>query len=65
MARLPVAVQSPGRRIVEFRARERWRRDAVAARDEHLAVGQQRGRVSIARAVARLPVAVQVPVAGS
>ena len=54
----------PAGRIVEFRARE----IAAAVKsscDEHLAVGQQRRRVVTARAVSRLPVAVQVPLAGS
>ena len=52
-----------GGRIVQLRAREIA--DAVtSSRDEHLAVGQQRRRVMIACG-ARLPVAVQVPVAGS
>ena len=53
----------PGRRIVEFRARENAAA-VITACDEHLAVGQQRRRVML-RAVARLPVAVQVPLAGS
>ena len=50
----------PGRRIVEFRAREICEAVVKTSRDEHLAVGQQRRRVR-QRAVARLPVAVQVP----
>ena len=49
--------------IIKFRARERTVLVSTAC-NEHLAIGQQRRRVC-PRAVLRLPVTVQVPVAGS
>ena len=54
---------SAARRIVEFRARES-RGSMSSACDEHLAVGQQCGRVKTAGG-SRLPVAVQLPFAES
>ena len=48
MARLPVAAPGPGRRIVEFRAREIAAAGVNSSCDEHLAVGQQRRRVKVA-----------------
>ena len=61
--RLPVAVHSPAGRVVQFRA-AKIAAAGQSSGDQHLAVGQQRRRVQ-SRAVARLPVAVQVPLAGS
>ena len=63
MPRLPVAVHVPRRRIIQLRAAQ-VTTAIVSSRHQHLAEGSSVA-VCESRAVPRLPVAVQVPVAGS